>query len=426
MQSDSLILVPLAAVVILFGLTIAALGLRLQSELLFNQRAARGLKLASTICFVIVAVMCLAFGNFIGVVLGMFILGRWVHFQMSQSWANQHSAELELIWLLALAGSSRRSLVDEVEMYSAGATGLRRRRLLNLADDLQRGVPLKECMPYELFSRSTALQLRVALDGNTFTESLARLAVAEGQSLGERRLDLGYSVLAYPCALLLALTGICGFVMYYIIPKFKKIFDDFGTELPEETKITISCSDCVVNYWYLGVVPIVAGFVFLRQYLGGARHKSEASAAVALIGRFFVRVHAPEVLRTLAMIISSGQSITDGVKVLAKQPGPRLVQRTIDLLITQVRQGEPIWDVLRNLGIIRVNEQKVIEAASRAGNLPWVLETLADNLDRRWSYRFNVFGALLHPILILAVSIPIGYFAFALFGPLIKLLNDLS
>ena len=69
---------------------------------------------------------------------------------------------------------------------------------------------------------------------------------------------------------------------------------------------------------------------------------------------------------------------------------------------------------------------KLIEAAGRADNLPWVLETLADNLERRWKFRFNFAGAILHPVLILLVSVPIGIFVIAMFMPIIKLLNDLS
>ena len=34
-------------------------------------------------------------------------------------------------------------------------------------------------------------------------------------------------------------TLIVGFIMYYIIPKFKKIFEDFNTELPEITVVLI-------------------------------------------------------------------------------------------------------------------------------------------------------------------------------------------
>ncbi len=426
MLNNHSMLITLLAVVIPFGLVILGLGLRMQSELTLNQRDAYGLRVASTFCFVLVAAIGVVLGQVIGLILGLFIVGRWVHFQLTQNWANQHAAELELIWLLALSTKSEQPLADEVEVYALGAIGTRQRRLLAFAYDLQNGVPVQKCLPFELFSRPTALQLQAAVNSDTFSESLARLAISQSRALGEQHQEIGYSILAYPLLLVTVLLGCCGFVMYYIIPKFKKIFDDFGTELPEMTKTAIHVSDFIVNYWYLIAVPLVAVLALARQYLVNVRHTSEAAAIVDLLGRFHVRLHAPEILRSLATAISSGQPITAAVKVFAQQPGPPLVQTTIDTFIRRVQQGEAAWDELRVLGILRGSEQKVIESAMRAGNLPWALDTLADNLERRWTYRFNLFGSVLRPVLVLAVSIPIGYFAIAMFMPMIKLLNDLS
>lgn len=419
-------LVVLLAVVVPFALAVVALAMRLQSELSLNQRNAHGLRIGSTVIFAIVGLICLILGNVIGLVLALFIVGRWIHFHMGQNWANQHSAELELIWLLALSMRSEQSLADEVEDYALSVTGTRQRRLMAFADDLQNGVPLQKCLPYELFSRPTALQLQAAVNSDTLPESLAHLAITQGKAIGNQHQDLGYSIVAYPLGLMMVLVGSCGFVMYYIIPKFKKIFEDFGTELPETTKMTIHISDFVVNYWYLMAVPLVALVALFRRHLTSFKHTSESAVAVDLLGQFYVRMHAPEILRSLSTAISSGQTMTRAVKVFAQQPGPRLVQSTIDTFIKRVQQGEAAWDELRQLGILRDSEQKVIESANRAGNLPWVLETLAENLERRWTYRFNLIGAVLHPVMILIVSIPIGYFAIAMFMPLINLLNDLS
>ncbi len=423
---EETMLFALLVVVVLIVLTILGLGLNLQSELLLNPRAARSLKALSRVCFFIVGLISLGLGNVVGFVLAMFILGRWFHFQMTQRWASQKAAELELIWLLALSAKSEKSLVDEIQMYSGGATGARKRRLLAFATDLQNGVPLQTCLPYELFSRPTALQLQSALNSDTFVESLTRLAISQGKALADRQQDLGYSIVAYPCLLLVVLFGICSFQMYYIIPKFKKIFDDFGTDLPEITKATIRFSDFCVNYWYLIVPPVVAAAWLIRRYLVSGRYDSEASAVMGLLGRFFVRIHAPEILRALAMTVSSGQSVTEGVKVLAQQPDVPLIQSTINRLTRHAQQGHSVWGELRFQGVLRSSELNLIEAAGRAGNLPWVLETLAENLERRWKFRFNVIGGILHPVLILLASLPIGFFAIAMFMPLIKLLNDLS
>ena len=420
--------VPLAlsGFVLVIALTALGLGLQLQSELSLNQRAVRGLKAVSLLCFVLVALICLVFGHVLGFLLGMSILGRWGHFQLAQRWARQRAAELELIWLLALAGKSERSLVEEVQMYAGGAIGLRKKRLLAFAADLQSGVPLQNCLPFELFSRSTALQIRSALNSNSFAESLTRVAISQGKSLSDGQQDLGYSILAYPGLLMTVLIGICSFQMYYIIPKFKHIFDDFGTELPDVTMATIRFSDFCVYYWYLIILPIIAVLALIIRNLTKNQHDSEASILMEILGQFFVRMHAPEILRTLSTTISSGQTVTDGVKVFDHQPGAPMIQSTMSAISSGVQHGQSVWNELHVHGVLQSSELKLIEAAGRADNLPWVLETLADNLERRWKFRFNFASAILHPVLILLVSVPIGLFVIAMFMPIIKLLNDLS
>jgi hypothetical protein len=56
--------------------------------------------------------------------------------------------------------------------------------------------------------------------------------------------------------------GIGGiFYMYFIVPRFKRILEDFGTELDTSTKMLISISDMIVNYWYMLLPLWVAGMV---------------------------------------------------------------------------------------------------------------------------------------------------------------------
>lgn len=51
-------------------------------------------------------------------------------------------------------------------------------------------------------------------------------------------------------------------LLYLIVPRFKKVFSDFGTELPDATKRFMMLSDTFVAYWYLVVPPLVAVLVF--------------------------------------------------------------------------------------------------------------------------------------------------------------------
>ena len=49
------------------------------------------------------------------------------------------------------------------------------------------------------------------------------------------------------CFSVLIVTGI----MIFVVPKFKEIFKDFGTKLPDLTEVLIAVSRWVAVYWYL-------------------------------------------------------------------------------------------------------------------------------------------------------------------------------
>src|SRR5689334_19562156 len=58
-------------------------------------------------------------------------------------------------------------------------------------------------------------------------------------------------------AVIAAVTVILIFIMVAIIPKFKKIFDEFNLQLPWMTKTLIQVSDWMAKYWYwIPIFPI--------------------------------------------------------------------------------------------------------------------------------------------------------------------------
>ena len=191
------------------------------------------------------------------------------------------------------------------------------------------------------------------------------------------------------------------------------------------TVTLIHGSNAFVNYWYLAS-PLI--------YLGGA-----AVVAVSMAhvygwrelwqhwgGRWLIRPHTSDVLRSLASTVEMGAPIERGLDPFVTSSGPILLQRRAAAVRMGLSQGQSCWELLELKGFLKPVEVMLIETAQRAGNLPWALETLADNIDRRWLFRLRAGLELLRPVAILALGAIIGFVAIAMFLPLVKLLNDLS
>ena len=66
--------------------------------------------------------------------------------------------------------------------------------------------------------------------GGALEVILQRLADFKEKAQSLKRKIIGAMV--YPVVVILVAVGILTFIMMFIIPKFKKIFDDFGLKLP--------------------------------------------------------------------------------------------------------------------------------------------------------------------------------------------------
>ena len=80
-----------------------------------------------------------------------------------------------------------------------------------------------------------------------------RLADFKEKAQALKRKIIGAMV--YPAVVITVAVAILTFIMVSIIPKFKKIFDEFGMKLPWATQVLIDTSEWFVDYWY--VVPLV-------------------------------------------------------------------------------------------------------------------------------------------------------------------------
>src|SRR5205807_4373822 len=132
--------------------------------------------------------------------------------------------------------------------------GALKNALIDVVDDVESGSTLSEAFAKhpKCFDRLYVNMVKAGEAGGALEVILKRLADFKEKSQSLKRRIIGAMV--YPCVVILVAVLILTFIMIYIIPKFKKIFLDFGMRLPWLTEQLIAISDWVATYWY--VLPL--------------------------------------------------------------------------------------------------------------------------------------------------------------------------
>jgi type IV pilus assembly protein PilC len=350
-----------------------------------------------------------------------------------------------------------RSLKLLAEMQRPGRL---RNSLLDTCDEIEGGSTLSEAMSKspKAFDRLYCNMIRAGEAGGALEVILRRLSEFMERSESLKRKVKG--ALVYPIVVVMVAVGILAFIMIKIVPQFKKIFDDFGSELPPMTQMLIDISNWVVNYWYLiPAIPfginILVKLIKLIPY--GRFGWDLFMLKVVIFGALVEKNILSRSSRTLGTLLSSGVPILEALNITKETSGNSMFERLFAKVSDSIRDGEAIAKPLKTYSVPPFNVVallfwtafvpvvgalmylfrykkpvvddlvvNMVDVGEESGELDTMLYKVADTYDEEVAVLTESLTSLMEPLLIIFLGGAVGFIVVALFMPLIKLINDLS
>ena len=350
-----------------------------------------------------------------------------------------------------------RSLKVLAEMQKPGRL---KNSLLDVCDEIESGSTLSEAMSKspKAFDRLYCNMIRAGEAGGALEVILRRLAEFMERSQSLKRKVKGAMV--YPIVVVSVAVGILTFIMIKIVPQFKKIFDDFGSELPPMTQILINVSNWVVNYWYLipaipfGINLIIKGIKLIPY---GRFGWDLFTLKVVVFGQLVEKNIMSRSARTLGTLLASGVPILEALNITKETSGNMMFERLFQKVSDSIREGDSIakplkayasapfnlvallfWTVfVPGVGALMYLTRfrrpvvddlvvNMVDVGEESGELDTMLYKVADTYDEEVAVLTESLTSLMEPLLIVFLGGAVGFIVIALFMPLIKLIQDLS
>jgi type IV pilus assembly protein PilC len=295
------------------------------------------------------------------------------------------------------------------------------RRAADVADALEEGSSLPEALRSVPGAAPYNLAVAAAVG-----ESTGRLSECLRRADRERLVGVWLDViprLAYPIALVLFITGVTTFFLVQIMPRIKKIFDDFHEPLPNFT-IGLVHAGMVVQDWWAAIAGGIALIVFVIALL-------IVSPAFRWYLPFFGRLYRWDiqglVLRMLSPLTAAGRPIPESLLRLADAPDfPTVVQNRLRDAHRRIERGDGLAESLHSAGLLPQSMAPLVRAAERANTLPWALAELGEVQAGRASRVVRRTTLVIGIMMVIAVGTLVASIVLAMFLPLIKLLTSLS
>lgn len=332
-----------------------------------------------------------------------------------------------LLSVMDLAVRRRMPLDAGIAAFGETYGGMYRRKTLALARLLREGVPLGQSLRKIPGMLSPHSQITAEIGEATGGLETALHAASEQ----ENRRQHGVSQLAVRvCYFAFTFTisqAVLAFVSYWIVPKLKHIFADFGVELPHVTALMIDITDFMVDS---GIVIVIYLFSILLIFIAPIALFATVLGYPLLRTDFLEtnlrRSHCGTVLRCLALCVQQGQPLPTALAMLADLYPVRRIANRLHQASILISEGMDWLQSLRKTGIIGSAETALLATSQRNENLVWAMFLVADSSDRRFWYRMSMWLQAIGPALVLVVAVPVALYAIAIFMPLITLLNELG
>jgi type IV pilus assembly protein PilC len=276
----------------------------------------------------------------------------------------------------------------------------------------------------KIFTSLYANMVEAGEAGGILDTILNRLAVYMEKAMSLKKKVK--SAMIYPSTIVSVAVVVVIFLLVFVIPTFKAMFEGFGATLPLPTVIVLEMSRIVRSYFLVGIGVIVGALVALRWWYGTPAGKLAIDSFLLktpVFGLLIRKVAVAKFTRTLGTLISSGVAILDGLDITARTAGNKVVEQAVLRTRASIAEGKTIAEPLKASGVFPPMVVQMIAVGEQTGALDAMLGKIADFYDEEVDTAVANLTALLEPMLMVFLGIVIGGVVIAMYLPIFKLVT---
>ncbi|MCH2172865.1 type II secretion system F family protein [Myxococcota bacterium] len=298
-----------------------------------------------------------------------------------------------------------------------------KRSISRVAEEIKGGAGFSAAMEAQgsVFPLLATQLIRSAESSGELDTVLERIADHLEQKATTRRNLI--TSLVYPGVVVLVSIGVAFFLLTSVVPKFAAFFERSNKTLPPLTQALVDWSSALaVASPYIGAVSAVGMVVIFYSYSRpqGRIFIDRFLLKIPIVGPVLMRSSLAQLTWALAMLLRSGVSILDSLRVGTGVVSNKAIESALELATEDLLAGRDFASSInrRPLPSLVIRLSAVGE---RAGSLEQVMQELGDHYDQELQASIKRMSNLIEPVLMLIIGSMVGFVYFAFFQAVIAL-----
>jgi type IV pilus assembly protein PilC len=230
--------------------------------------------------------------------------------------------------------------------------------------------------------------------------------------------------MTYPASVLVISIAVVSLLLVKVIPTFQKMFEGFGGELPGPTQFLITLSTYAQKYFLVAIIALAVAIYAFRRY-----YKTEKGTLLIddlilkspVFGPLLKKVAVARFTRTMSTMMTSGVPILEGLAIVSKTAGNKVVENALIRVRKSISEGKTIAEPLLETGIFPPMVVQMIAVGEATGALDAMLSKIADFYDDEVDTAVDAMTALLEPFMMVFLGGVVGGMIIAMYLPIFKM-----
>ncbi len=301
--------------------------------------------------------------------------------------------------------------------------------IVKVKEDVEAGHTFADALSKhpKVFDRLYSNLVHAGEVGGILDTILNRLAAYIEKAMNLRKKVKGAMV--YPATVVGVAVIVVAIILIFVIPVFQQMFGSMGKELPAPTLVVIALSEFTKKYiLFVIILFFLLGVGFRRVYRTerGKLFFDKLFLRAPIFGPLIRKVAVAKFTRTLGTLVSSGVPILEGLDVVAKTAGNRVIELAIIKTKESISEGRTIAEPLKETGVFPPMVVQMIAVGEATGALDQMLSKIADFYDTEVDEAVSALTAAIEPLLMVFLGGAIGGIIVAMYLPVFQLAGTIG
>ncbi len=283
--------------------------------------------------------------------------------------------------------------------------------LLKIADDVKKGLLLSNALERHpgVFSSLYISLVKAGEVSGKLSETLEELSIyLEKIEDTQRKVK---SAMYYPVFIIVFLFVVITVMFTFLIPKFKNVYDQLGSELPYYTVLFVNMSvwfqDNFFNVMVMLFLSLISIWVFTLTDTGRLI-RDKILLRIPIFGSIIRQNILSKFSKTFGILISSGVSVMEAMDLVIKVVSNRVYEIAVKDATKSIENGVSISDSLKNTGVFPPIMIQLFSTGEETGEIDNLSLKASDFYTKQVNASVDRLTSLIEPLLIILVGIVIG------------------